>query len=189
VGNFYVNFSVRSADPQQAADVLERAGRRAIVTPSRGGYVVVYDKEADRQATEPIMEVGCLLSRETGHPVFAVLNHDDDVLCYWLFEAGELSDSYNSNPDAFDEDEGAPAWRPGDAEKLCAVLRPGMGAAAVEAILRGDCGFAVDRHEQLADALGLPSWSVGFGYGYVARGDLEDELDASLLINVGGPPA
>lgn len=188
MGNFYVNFSVKGAAPRQVADILERAGRRAIVTPSHGGYVVAYDEEADSQATRPILSVGSLLSREAGRPVLAVLNHDDDVLCYWLFEGGELADSYNSNPDAFDEEEGAPPWQVGDAEKLCASLVPAADPAAVEAILRGDYVFAVDRHEQFAEALGLPSWSVGFGYGYVADGELEDDMDVSQLIHVGERP-
>jgi hypothetical protein len=189
VGNFYVNFSIKDSEPQQVADVLDRAGRRAIVTPSQGGYVVAYDEEADRQATRPILIVGGLLSHGAGRPVLAVLNHDDDVLCYWLFEGGELADSYNSNPDAFDEDEGAPPWQVGDAEKLCASLGPGAGAAAVEAILRGDYVFAVDRHQRLAEALGLPPWSVGLGYGYAAEGELEDEMEIGRLIRVGGRPA
>lgn len=135
------------------------------------------------------MSVGSLLSRDVGRPVVAVLNHDDDVLCYWLFERGELVDAYNSNPDAFEEDEGAPAWQDGDAEKLCDALGSPAGVAAVETILRGDYLFAVELHEQLANALALPSCSVGFGYGYVADGELEDEMDPSELICVGARPA
>ena len=99
MGNFYVNFSVKGAEPRQVAGALQGAGRRSVVTPSQAGCVVAFDKEADTQATmRP--EVGSLLSRATNCPVLAVLNHDDDVLCYWLFERGELSDSYNSNPGA-----------------------------------------------------------------------------------------
>jgi len=186
VGNFYVNFSVKVAESRQVADALERAGRRAIVAPPQRGYVVVYDEEADSQAMEPILTVGGLLSREVDRPVFAVLNHDDDILCYWLFEGGELVDSYNSNPDAFDEEEGAPAWGTGDAETLRASLNSAADAAAIEAILQGDYVFAVDRHEQLAEALGLPPWSVGLGYGYLADGELDDEMDPGELIHVGG---
>ena len=46
MGNFYVNFSIKEAAPQQVADALERARRHAIVTPDQGGYVVAYDEEA-----------------------------------------------------------------------------------------------------------------------------------------------
>lgn len=188
MGNFYVNFSVKDAESKRVADVLERAGRRAIVAPPQRGYVVVYDEEADRQALEPILTVGGLLSREIDRPVFAVLNHDDDILRYSLFEGGERVDSYNSNPHAFEfafEDEDVPDPEPGDAEKLRASLNPEADAAAIEEILRGDYVFAVERHEQLAETLGLPPWSLGLGYGYLADGELDDDMDPDELIHVG----
>jgi hypothetical protein len=187
VGNFYVNFSVKDAEQKQVADALERGQRHAIVTPEAGGYVVVYDEEAESQSTRSILAVGRLLSSEVGRPVLAALNHDDDILCYWLFEGGELVDSYNSNPDAFKEQKGAPPWQAGDPEKLCASLRPGADVAAVEEILRGEYVVAVERHGRLAKTLGLPSWSVGLGYDYVADGELEEEYDVKGLIEVGGP--
>ena len=186
MGNFYVNFSVKDAEQKQVADALERGRRHAIITPADGGFVVAYDEEADTQSTRSILDVGSLLSREVGRTVFATLNHDDDILCYWLFESGEIVDSYNSDPDAFEEEPGTPPWQAGDPEKLRALLQPGADTAVVEEILRGDYVFAVERHEMLAKTLGLPSWSVGFGYGYVAEGELEDELPANQLVEVGG---
>jgi hypothetical protein len=185
VGNFYVNFSIKEAQPRQVADALVRARRRAIVTSSQGGYVVAYDEEADRQATQPILALGRVLSRELARPVLAVLNHDDDILCYWLFDGGELRDSYNSNPRAFDPDEGEPPWQAGNAQKLCAGLGRSADAPAVEAILRADYVFAVDRHQHLAETLGLPSYSVGLGYQYVSEGEFEDESGSGDLIYVG----
>jgi hypothetical protein len=187
MGNFYVNFTVKDAEQKQVADALERGRRHAIVTPANGGYVVAYDEDAESQSTTSILAVGRLLSREVGRPVLAVLNHDDDILCYWLFESGELVDSYNSDPEAFEEEDGVPPWQVGDSQKLCASLRPGADFAGVEEILRGEYVFAVERHERLAETLALPSWSVGFGYSYVADGELEEAgLDVNRLIHVGG---
>ena len=190
MGNFYVNFSVKGAEQGQVVAVFEGACRRSIVTPSREGYVVAFDEEADSQDIESILEVGALLSRELGLATLAVVNHDDDILAYWLFERGESVDSYNSNPDYFgaepeDEDNGAPPSRGGDAMKLVALLSPGADVAAVEAILRGDSVFAVEQHEQLVEALGLPAWSVWLGYKYVADGQVEDETDVDQFIHVG----
>jgi hypothetical protein len=189
VGNFYVNFAVKRAEQQPVADVLSRAGRTAIITPPQNGDVMVYDEEADSQDDKAIVAVGGLLSREVGSPVLAVLNHDDDILCYWLFEGGEPVDSYNSSPDYFGEGEDEPAEQGGDAGRLCEALGADADPAAVEAVLRGDYVFAFERHERLAEALGLPSWSIGLGYGYVARGELEEEQGAGGLVHVGRRPA
>ncbi|WP_165252606.1 hypothetical protein [Paludisphaera soli] len=189
MGNFYVNFSVKGADPRKVAEALARAGRRAIVTPSRGGFVVVYDEEADTQATAPILAVGAALSRDLDARVLAVLNHDDDVLDYWLFADGEIADSYCSDPDYFEDDEETPPPGPGDPARLCGLLRPGADAAAVEKVLRGEYVFAAERHEELAQLLELPDWSVGLGYKYVDEGEMDEELDPALLIRVGGSEA
>ena len=186
MGSFYVNFAVKGGDQRNVAATLERNQRVAVVTPSQKGYVVVYDQEADRQAIKPILDLGGLLSSETACPVFATLNHDDDVLCYWLFERGKLIDAYNSNPDAFEPGKDAPPWQDGDAKRVCAALSATGDPVRVEEILRGEYVFAVERHGQLAKVLGLPSCSVGFGYEYVARGELED-VDASELVFIGRP--
>ena len=189
MGSFYVNFSIKSADAQQVASTLEHSGRRAIVTPATGGYVVAYDEQADEQDDTAILAVGSLLSRELSAPVFAVLNHDDDILCYWFFDGGELVDSYNSSPDYFSYRKPGPS-EGGEPGKLCAVLGAAADPVAVEAILRKEYLFALERHQEIAELLGLPPWSVGFGYTYVARGELQDEVEdgpaAGDLIFVGG---
>jgi hypothetical protein len=176
VGNFYVNFSVKAAEPKRVADVLRSAGRVALVTPAQRGAVVVYEEEADTQATGPILDVGALLSRAVDAPVLAVLNHDDDILCYWLFERGALVDAYNSRPDYF----GGAGEQGGDARRLCDVW--GGDPVLVEAVLRSEHTFALQQHQQLAEALGLPLWSVGFGYRYVTAGELMGVFDEGELI-------
>jgi hypothetical protein len=184
MGSFYVNFSVKRDDPQRMASALQRAGRKAVITPPLNGYVVVYEQEADTQKTSAIEQVGTLLSREAQAPVLAVLNHDDDVLCYWLYEEGRLIDSYNSCPDYFDE-LGGQADRGGDARRLCEALSAPSATDQVESILRGDeFVFAVERHEALVRALGLPDCAFGLGYRYIARGERPDGLDSDQLIHV-----
>ncbi len=184
MGNFYVNFAVKRPDQKRVVEALKRAKRTALVTPVSGEYVVVYDEESDSQNTDVIMAVGKLLSREAGAPVLAVLNHDDDVLCYWLFEGGQMTDTYNSCPDYFGEgDEAAPMG--GGAKRLCTALSAPGASETVESLLKNDeYVFAVERHAQLAEALGLPQWSVGSGFGYVDEGELPDGLQESQLVRV-----
>jgi hypothetical protein len=186
MGNFYVNFSVKRDDPRRVAGALARAKCKACITPPSNGYVVVVEEQADTQDNKAIERIGALLSREADAPVLAVLNHDDDILCYWLFEDGRLSDSYNSCPDYFGEPDLADSDAGGDAQRLCEALSVPSAAAAVDGILRGDdYVFAMERHAALAEALGLPGHSVGLGYRYVEDGQSPEGLDPVQLIRVG----
>ncbi len=186
MGNFYVNFSVKRDDPERVAAALKGAGCRAIVTPPSNGYVVVCEEQSDTQDEVAIQRVGALLSRATDAPVLAVLNHDDDILCYWLLEHGLVSDSYNSCPDYFGESGEEESDPGGDANRLCEALSVPSAAAAVDEVLRNeDYGFAVDRHTALAAGLGLPPCSVGLGYQYLENGETPEGLDPDQLIRVG----
>lgn len=173
MGNFYVNFVVANAGQDRVSEVLETAERVAIVMPAQNGHVVVFDEEADSQDVGVITELGTSLSRELDVPVLAFLNHDDDVLCYWLFERGWLTDAFCS-----DEEFGAMAdvRRTPDAARLCGALGRADHRDAVERLLQEEQTFAIDLHQNLAEELALPSYCVGFGYTYVSDGELDEEL-------------
>jgi hypothetical protein len=115
----------------------------------------------------------------------AVLNHDDDVLLYRLFENGRLLDEYNSAP-AYPAPSNSPTG--GHPELLCKAFGANS-ASAVSAILRkpqrgGPDGylFAVHRHLALVEALGLPIYAVGAGFSYVSDDDAPNGVcETSLL--------
>lgn len=187
MGNFYTNYTLRGPGPQTVATVL--AGRSAIVTSAHNGCVVVFDEEADEQDTHVISELAGRLSRELSCPVLAVLNHDDDIFWYQLYLNGALTDEYDSSPGYFDGDAEPSAPVGGDAQKLCSTF--GSSAVAeTEDILRrssfdeGGYTFAVDRHADLARVLGIPSFGVGSGFGYVSEGELPEGLDEDSLLRV-----
>ena len=71
-----------------------------MVAPKTGGFTVVFNSACDEQNIETIQEISSRLSREF-HCAFASLVHDDDVLVYFLYENGVLTDSYNSCPQLF----------------------------------------------------------------------------------------
>src|SRR5262245_31164062 len=103
MGNFYVNHTVRA--PQQAVvALLKKEGRTAYVSPTIKGYTVVYDRDCDHQNTFAINDLGLALSKSLSSPVVAFLNHDDDILYYWVFDQGRVLEEYNSCPDYFDEE-------------------------------------------------------------------------------------
>ncbi|MCY7406216.1 MAG: hypothetical protein LH631_02245 [Alkalinema sp. CAN_BIN05] len=181
MGKFYVNFSVKSSDQHQVVAVLRDAGRVAIVSPPQAGYVVVYDEETDRQALSSIVQVGTLLSESVNLPVLAVLNHDDRILRYWLFEKGAIVDAYDSRPDYFnkffsdlneeddDEMKDIDITQISRPEKLKDCLKSNIDLAKVKKILRNKYSSETTRHQAFATELGLPDWSVGVGYYYVEK--------------------
>jgi len=187
MGNFYTNYTVRGPSQQAVAKAL--AGRTAIVTPAQDGCVVVFDEQSEEQDQAVIADLAACLSRELACPVLAVLNHDDDILWYQLYNSGELADEYDSSPGYFDplSEPSAPAG--GDARTLSEAFGA-SNVAEVESVLRksafeeGGYTFAFERHADLARALGIPSFGVGAGYRYVADGELPEDLEEDDLIRV-----
>jgi hypothetical protein len=117
---------------------------------------------------------------------FAVLVHDSDIFWYQLFEDGKLSDQYNSAPDYWSDESESSDPEGGDAARLCAAFRCGE-LAAVENILRTSEETyldAMDRHADLARALNLPDYAVGYGFQDVLRGDLPNGLSAEDMVAI-----
>lgn len=187
MGNFYTNYTLKGPSQQAVAAAL--AGRSAIVTPAQDGCVVVFDEQSDDQDSAVITELASHLSRELRCPVLAVLNHDDDIFWYQLYLGGELADEYDSSPGYFDASAEPSAPAGGDAQKLCSAFGT-ASVAEVESILRkssfdeGGYTFAVERHTDLARALGIPSFGVGAGFSYVSDGELPDGLEEEDLLRV-----
>jgi hypothetical protein len=180
MGNFYVNHTVANTTVEAVAKVM--IGRPCIIASAENNYVVVYDAESDTQDPEVISELGEKLSRDLNTSVFAVLNHDDDILFFQLFENGEVTDEYDSCPGYFDGGDMHPSG--GDATKVAEVFDV-EDELAIERVLRGEYAFAVHRHQALAEALNLPSCSVGFGYKYLEDGELPEGLAEADLLRIG----
>jgi hypothetical protein len=200
MGNFYVNHTVRASQEQVVA-VLEAERRTAFVGPTLDGFTIVCDRECDSQDEHAIVALGRRLSARLGGPVLAVLNYDDDLLCYWLFDRGHLIEQYNSCPGLFDdeprawprlyredrEDERPADPRPERGAELCRVFGVPDAQHKVQAILsQHDEQFAMFTHQKLVRLLGLPAAAVATGYRYVAEGDAE--LDADDCVHIGGRP-
>ena len=106
----------------------------------------------DSEEEMSLESLAATLSRHFNCVPLAIMNHDDDVLWHQLYQAGKLIDEYQ-----------------------------------VEAILRksswGDDGytFAFERHRDLFQALGIPSFSVAAGYRYLEAGEFPHGLEAPSL--------
>jgi hypothetical protein len=186
MGNFYTNYTLRGPSQQAVAAAL--AGRKAIVTPPHNGCVVAFDEASDDQDQERIVELATRLSSELRCAVLAVLNHDDDILWYQLYEGGKLTDEYDSSPGYFDPSVEPSAPAGGDAQRLCTAFGAGE-AAAVEAVLRkssydeGGYVFAFERHADLVRALGLPEFAVGTAYASFEREEFPEGLSGEDMMS------
>jgi hypothetical protein len=184
MGASYTNLTVRGATQRAVADLL--AGRRAVVAPAHEGAVVVFDERSE-QDQEVVSELAEHLSASLNAGVLALLVHDDDILWYRLYDAGQLADEYDSSPRYFDADAEPSAPVGGDGARLAAV----MGAthsAALDTVLRqsayveGGYVFESQRHSDLARLLGLPGFAVGTAFASFERGELPDGLSADDLV-------
>ncbi|MFM9939673.1 MAG: hypothetical protein ACKVP7_09275 [Hyphomicrobiaceae bacterium] len=193
MGNFYVSFAVRSADQAAVAACLKGRQRVAFVAPESAGFVHVYDQQADEQDPEVIADLGTALSKDLETVVLAVMNHDDDILCYWLFDNGAFVDAYNSFPGYFgseddDEDDGV-LPKGGDAALLVRTLGAKTSAKKVHDVLRADNEredyvFAFDRHAALAKLLGLRPEHACLGYIYALESDASEITDREAFLEV-----
>ncbi len=77
----------------------------------------------------------------------------------------------------------------GDAGKLCHSFKSEQNVAEGERILRAPNPdayvFAYERHEDLARALGIPTFSVGCGYNYIYQDELPGGLEFDDLKHTG----
>ena len=120
-------------------------------------------------------------------PALAVLNHDDDVLWYQLFDAGKLLDAYISASEWW-EDPSEPAPQ-GNPEIICKFVGAPGDAARVKKVLGRSTGvlgylFPIRRHEDLLAALVQPPFAAGLGFTYASKGDFTAGLTPEQLLLV-----
>lgn len=185
MGNFYTNYTLRGPSQREVAGAL--GGRNAIVTPSENGCLVVFDEQSDDQDQQIIDDLASRLSSECQCAVLAVLNHDDDILWYRLYQDGELIDEYDSSPGYFDPEAEPSAPAGGDAQRLCTAFGA-SNVPQVNTILRkSSCDddsyvFAFERHRDLVRSLALPSWAVGAAYANFDRDEYPEGLAPEKII-------
>ena len=184
MGNFYTNITLRGPSQEQLVETLTRLRKRTYVSPSINGFTVICEQQCDTQKINIIHSLATSLSARFKCPALAILNHDDDVLWYGLYDQGQAVDEYDSTPGYFEGRSSRPEG--GNADKLCELMGS-QNTAKVASILRKSSGglrgylFAAQRHEDLMRALGMPTFSVGLGYEYIERGELPSGLSSDDL--------
>lgn len=184
MGSFYTSHTLRGPSQAEVLDFLR--GRSALVSRAENGFVTVLDEACESQDSEVLAQLACDLSARFGCPLFAVLNHDDDILCFELYESGKKTDEYNSAPGYFDEEVEDDRPTGGDANRLAKIFGA-TDPRRVETVLRNeDYVFAVERHRDLAEALSIPACSVGIGYKYASGGELPPGVPEGAYAHTAG---
>lgn len=177
MGNFYTSFTVRGADQKSVMKAM--LGRKCAVSPTVNGYTVIWDEKCEIQDENLIHELGQKLSSALVAPVLAVLNHDDDILWYALYDSKGKLDEYNSAPGYFNGHATPPSG--GNAQLLTKMMAPEAASKSVDQVLRStEYAFALERHSELLETLGMPPFAAS-GYKYISDGELPSGLNTSDL--------
>ncbi|HZL36453.1 MAG TPA: hypothetical protein VFC78_14135 [Tepidisphaeraceae bacterium] len=171
MSSFYANITLQSADIEELAAYLKSNGDVAYVAAGSKGTAVVFHEDLSAQE-----RLAARLSAHFGCPALLVMAYGRGVLLYHLYEKGEQTDAYVSCPhDDLELRDPAPA---GNAQLLCAAFGMERSERRVESILRKEgkpeqpYEYAINRHGELAQALGLPAFAAGTGFGAIEMGEL-----------------
>ncbi|MFN0026355.1 MAG: hypothetical protein ACKV2O_04090 [Acidimicrobiales bacterium] len=182
MGSSYENLMVLGGSEARVRQVL--AGTGSLMTAEAGGVLVVFHEE--RMGDEGLLEA---LSAAATVLHFAVL--DDDLLLCGLWRGGELRyEICVPDPARYfgEELDGPDGAEPGGADDGTGVERSarayaiGVGSGDPEraiGVLDGDYVFATERHRDLLEALGLPTFVAGWGLQYLT--DQRDNYDGPEL--------
>jgi len=184
LGASFGNIHIRDTAAGAVAEALRLlAATPAHVAGPEGSWVSVYPQQGDHDAYALIQVAGSL-SERLDRPTIAFMVHDSDVFYYWLFDKGQLIDSYASDPGFFEGETRAPEGGRAD------VLRPfcveNISVESLELILHPDMlededddgfperpyVFAEDQTRDLATCLGISSDSARAGFRYISKGGM-----------------
>jgi hypothetical protein len=170
--SFYSNITLAVADQDAVLTWMRARGARALLSSGVRGAIVVFHEDLSAQE-----ELARQLSAHFRCAALLVMGYGQGVLLYQLYQSGEQTDSYVSSP--HDELEAGEDPMPsGNVEVLCAAFNIERSEMRVQTILakEGKPGqpyeYAVNRHGELARALGLPQFAAGASYHSIEVGEL-----------------
>jgi hypothetical protein len=160
----------------------------AYVSPPANGWVSVYDEISDQQDTEHLTRAAMRLSKDLATTAIGFMVHDSDILLYWLYEAGELKDEFNSVPDYFGEPEGTEtANAHHDPHALLRHCRPGTALEQLQSLLdvESPSPFAEQTLGSLAELLAIQEARAVLGFRMLDKEDSARPRDAGKFATLG----
>ena len=171
MGNFYVSLSIKG-DRAEIVQALQEDAP-AVVGPKDGGWVSYSSDLLEEQDEAFIARRAATLSGRLSTAVVGVINHDDDILMIWAFVRGAEMSIFNSFPGYFSGEDTAPYISGVEALSELAV---NTSPERLVEVLAKRQRVAINQHASIVSLLGLPQYSVGFGYRYAASGEHGDGL-------------
>jgi hypothetical protein len=193
MGLFYTTLTLYRPLRSEIFTALRRLRRVGFVSPTVGGYTVLYDRSLDTQDESAIDRLGCALSGTFSCAALAAALHDDDVLFLWLFQRGRLCDRYDSLPGYFDPEAEPGPPSGGNGGTICKAFRRPEQHDRVTAILRAnllegempELTRELERHQALIEALGMPPFAAGLGYEAIAAQHIPEAFGEIEFVPVG----
>jgi len=177
MGLSYFNATVKGPTQEAIVTYLKGQGASALVSPTIQGITVIYEMAQGSDALSAHFKCSVLL----------LGMHDDDILGYGLYVNGADEDSYESCPGYFTGGKIPP--RGGDARKLCRAFGAEEAVETVDAMLRHPrIGYALEQHQALVAALGLPAFAAGIsGLVVLEHSEILPNygLEASHVVKIG----
>ena len=187
MSRFYANITVQGPWQEELVAFLNRGGHVAYVSPVVKGAAVVFHEDLGSQES-----IAAALSAHFRCPALLVMDYGGTVLLYQLYLNGEQADAYVSKPHDELDTGGEPAPE-GSPEALCAAFGMEHRLPSVGRVLRRPThptkgyALAVNRHGELARALGLPLFAAGAGFSGIEMGELPagEGFDPAKLMKTG----
>lgn len=188
MAGYYANITLHGPTQREVAAFLAAAGHPAYVAPAMKRNTVVFHEDLGAQE-----RLAAALSAHFHCPALLVMAYGESILLYELYAKGTRADAYVSTPhEGLELDGPTPE---GDPTALSAAFGVEMDhlVRRVERILRtptkpnGEYALALNRHGELARALGLPLFAVGAGYAGIEVGELPEGegFDPGQLVKTG----
>lgn len=184
MGTVYSNITLKGPQPRDVIQELGSQGRSAFVVVSENGLTTVYEMDSDEGESHILQNLAEDLSGCFGCPAFAVQVMDEHVLCYWLYDDGQLVDAF-----ALEQGAQPLAGKISSCEFLVEHFNTDASAEEVAEILarsdhEGGETLAVDRHLSLVELLDLPLCSVGFSFCDLDSGDFPEDVDEDDVLSI-----
>jgi len=183
--NTYANIAVKTEDRAKVIETLQTMGRRAIVSPTTAGWIVIYDAAAEREP-KTLPEVTQKISETLKCPAVAAFDDNDSLLTFITFKDGKQVDAYISNPGYYEGKKIEPAG--GDPAAVQGALGlSGLDGKLKEIFQSQVVELEFERHGNLISTLGMPYYCRGAGHKYFHDDLLPWKYDRKAFEIIGQP--